>query len=92
MEFMRDTANLLFLAVLGVAVLSFAWVGHIGSDDQIYLEAAEKWLTEAPVVGDSHWANRLTLVLPLAGVIGLFGAAEVTTASVPGLPERRCSC
>ena len=82
MEFMRDTANLLFLAVLGVAVLSFAWVGHIGSDDQIYLEAAGKWLTEAPVVGDSHWANRLTLVLPLAGVIGLFGAAEVTTVLV----------
>lgn len=79
---MRDTANLVFLAVLGVAVLSFAWVGHIGSDDQIYLNAAEKWLTEAPVVGNSHWSNRLTLVLPLAGVIGLFGAAEVYTVVV----------
>ena len=79
---MRDTANLMILALLSVAVLSFAWVGHIGSDDQIYLNAAEKWLTEAPVVGNSHWSNRLTLVLPLAGVIGLFGDAEVYTIVV----------
>lgn len=81
-KLMRDTANLMILALLSVAVLTFAWVGHIGSDDQIYLAAAEKWLTEAPVVGNTHWSNRLTLVLPLAGVVGLFGASELNTVLV----------
>ncbi len=79
---MRDTANLVLLALLGVAVLSFAWVGHIGSDDQIYLNAAETWLADGLVVGQTHWSNRLTLVLPLAGVIGLFGASELNSVLV----------
>lgn len=79
---MRDAVNLLLLSALFAVVITVAWVGHIGSDDQLYLNFVDQWLSEGAVVGDKHWANRLTLILPLTAVVGLFGSSELGSVLV----------
>ena len=48
------------------SLLAIFWVGFLGSDDAMYWEGATGWLTHVPYVGDTHWALRHTLVIPIA--------------------------
>jgi 4-amino-4-deoxy-L-arabinose transferase-like glycosyltransferase len=50
-----------FLVVVGVF-----WTGPLGSDDTLYWQASSGWLRHFPYLGNSHWALRHTLVIPLA--------------------------
>jgi len=51
---------------LYLLLLRLFWVGFLGSDDSLYWHAAGGWLRHFPFVGDSHWALRHPLVLPIA--------------------------
>lgn len=61
------------MAVFSLCMIWFGWIGFVGSDDHSYADAALDWLSRAPVVGNSHWALRNTLVLPIAAAFAVFG-------------------
>ncbi len=68
-----------------VAMVWFAWVGFISSDDFFYALGAEGWLKHFPYVGETHWELRHPFVLSMAASFMLFGKGEypmvlVTTA------------
>jgi 4-amino-4-deoxy-L-arabinose transferase-like glycosyltransferase len=69
--------------VIAIAVAIFAasvwlgWTGYIGSDDGLYASAALSWLDGSRYLGTTHWALRLTTVLPIAGSFLLFGVNEL---------------
>jgi 4-amino-4-deoxy-L-arabinose transferase-like glycosyltransferase len=65
----------LALGVLGLfgGMLASFWTGFLASDDALYWAAAGKLLTQFPYVGDSHWALRQTLVVPMAIARALMG-------------------
>lgn len=63
-------------ALVALAFYSFAFVGYNGTDDRSYLLAAENWLASGVYIGDTHWALRHALVLPLALSLKLFGPSE----------------
>ena len=57
---------LAWLALLGFPLsLWLFWVGYLGSDDAIYWADSSAWLAHFPYVGNTHWALRHTLVLPI---------------------------
>jgi 4-amino-4-deoxy-L-arabinose transferase-like glycosyltransferase len=68
-----------------VAMVWFAWVGFISSDDFFYAVGAEGWLRQFPYLGETHWELRHPFVLSMAASFALFGKGEypmvlVTTA------------
>ena len=64
------------VALVAVAFIALGWTGYLQSDDLFYARAAQRWLSEFPYVGDSHWSLRHAIVLPVAALFGLFGASE----------------
>ena len=76
---MRRSLEVSLLAVLMGAVLTFAWVGFLSSDDLGYLSCARGWLASFPYVGVNHWEIRHPLVMLMAAIIGIFGESEFTT-------------
>jgi 4-amino-4-deoxy-L-arabinose transferase-like glycosyltransferase len=68
--------TLAVLVLFGLMLSSF-WTGFLASDDVLYWIAAGKWLTQFPYVGDSHWALRQTLVLPMALARAVLGSGPV---------------
>ncbi len=64
------------LALFGLLLSSF-WTGYLASDDALYWAAAGKWLVQFPYIGDSHWALRQTLVLPMALARAVLGSGPV---------------
>ena len=77
------SATLALLAVCCCFVLAtivVSWVGFLETDDLAYADAADSWLFHTPFLGDSHWALRHTIVLPLAAAFAVAGHGEVTLA------------
>src|SRR5262245_5810108 len=62
-EHVRYVAVILIVALI---MLDLAWVGYVGTDDQSYARGALGWLYTFPYVGDTHWALRHPIVIPLA--------------------------
>ncbi|WP_119421315.1 ArnT family glycosyltransferase [Desertibaculum subflavum] len=68
-------AAVAWIAVLGgiAALLAWRWVGLQGSDDNTYIQTGLDWIADFPSVGNSHWALRYPIVLPLAASLAVFG-------------------
>ena len=64
-------------------MLTLAWVGYVGTDDQSYARGALGWLNGFPYVGDNHWKVRHPVVIPLAVSLAIFGYREISL----GLPS-----
>lgn len=62
--------------LLALGFFWFGFTGYNGTDDRSYLRAAENWLSSGVYVGDTHWALRHALVLPLAASLKAFGGNE----------------
>lgn len=69
---------------LAVASVCLTWVGFIESDDLFYAGAAIGWVQNSLFLGESHWALRHSIVLPMAALFRLFGQSE-TTLVLPSL-------
>lgn len=54
-------------------LISFFWVGFIGSDDSLYWASTTAWLTHAQSPGTTHWSLRYPLVVPMAFARLIFG-------------------
>ena len=68
------TALALFLVVgLSALALWIGWVGFIASDDALYYYGANRWVTDPPFAGNSHWSTRFPVVLSLALSLLVFG-------------------
>ena len=63
-------------------MITLAWVGYVGTDDQDYANGALGWLNRFPYIGDNHWALRHPVVIPLAVSLAIFGHHEIAL----GLP------
>lgn len=68
-------------AVYAAAIIAVSWVGFLETDDLAYAQAAEGWLSSAPFLGQSHWALRHLIVLPLAASFRVFGRSEASLAA-----------
>lgn len=68
------------LVVVYAAMVWFAWVGYVGSDDWVYIQNARQRITDPFLVGRNHWEVRLTLTLPMAATFALFGESEIAAA------------
>ena len=66
-----------------LALISFFWVGFLGSDDSLYWESAGGWIAHVPFVGHSHWALRHTLVIPMAVARFAFGNGMLAMVLTP---------
>ncbi len=77
--------HLALLTLLGVALLTLAWVGFIGSDDINYRSGAIGWLTEGWYVPSTHWDARNTVTLPAAAAIALLGDTEFAVVAPSAL-------
>jgi 4-amino-4-deoxy-L-arabinose transferase-like glycosyltransferase len=64
-------------------LVTLAWVGYVGTDDQSYGRGALGWLNRFPYVGDNHWKLRHPVVIPLAVSLAIFGYREISL----GLPS-----
>ena len=62
--------------LFAAAMIAVSWVGFLETDDLAYAEAAEGWLRHAPFLGQSHWALRHFIVLPVATAFSVFGHHE----------------
>jgi 4-amino-4-deoxy-L-arabinose transferase-like glycosyltransferase len=71
----RDAALVVALLVAAAAILAFAWVGYLGSDDVTYATGAYGWLREFPYVG-GHGTIRYTITWPIALSFLAFGEGE----------------
>lgn len=60
------------LAAFAVTISVF-WIGFLGSDDTLYWAGAGGWLAHVPYLGDTHWALRHTLVIPMAIARAILG-------------------
>jgi 4-amino-4-deoxy-L-arabinose transferase-like glycosyltransferase len=79
----RQSPFVAVLALFSLAVLYY-WNG-LGAGDEIeYARAARAWLAEGPNLGQSHWALRQLLVLPMAASFSLFGFNEFA-ATAPNM-------
>jgi len=63
----------LLVVVAAIVALWVGWVGFIASDDSLYFAGAERWLTDPPFPGDTHWSTRFPLTLTFAGVLAVAG-------------------
>jgi 4-amino-4-deoxy-L-arabinose transferase-like glycosyltransferase len=64
--------TLVGLALLSAAMLSYAWVGFIGSDDALYVNGAYALFTPE-VFSGRHWSFRTPLILPMRGSLEVLG-------------------
>ena len=71
--------DFLLLAFVGSLMIVFSWVGHVGSDDQSYIAAAQGWIDSFPYVGQDHWALRHAIVIPMAAIFKVAGISELTS-------------
>jgi 4-amino-4-deoxy-L-arabinose transferase-like glycosyltransferase len=71
----RDAALVLVLLLGMAAVLAFAWVGYLGSDDVTYATGAYGWLRQFPYVG-GHGTIRYLITWPIALSFVAFGEGE----------------
>jgi len=70
------------LAVLfSAAMIHAGWYGYLATDDMFYARAAAAWLHQAPFLGQTQWALRHLIVLPMAAVFAVFGQSEATLAA-----------
>ncbi len=67
----------LIIALVAAVAVVCGWTGFIASDDELYYGGALKWAAGEPFAGDSHWTTRFPLVLTLAAMIKLVGAAPL---------------
>jgi hypothetical protein len=81
----QQAINLTIVVIVGMMMLSMAWVGYVGSDDHSYARGALGWLAHfpRPYVGDDHWTLRHPVVVPIAVSLALFGFREISL----GLPS-----
>jgi len=81
----RQFIDLTIVLVVGIVMLSMAWVGYVGSDDHSYARGALDWLNHLPhpYIGDDHWTLRHPVVIPVAVSLALFGFREISL----GLPS-----
>ncbi len=77
---MKNIVTPLFITAFTCLILSFTWIGFLASDDQLYLLAVEGWLKDFPFVGETHWAVRHTVVLPMVVSVGILGSNEFALA------------
>jgi 4-amino-4-deoxy-L-arabinose transferase-like glycosyltransferase len=75
-----EVRDLCLVVAAGVAALSLAWVGYVGSDDHSYARGALGWLHAFPYVGDDHWTLRHPVVLPIALSFAVLGFREISLA------------
>lgn len=61
------------LAALLIAALTIGWTGFIASDDSLYFVGAERWLTDPPFAGDTHWSTRFPLIFSFDAMLLVFG-------------------
>ncbi len=66
-----------------LGVVTF-WHGFGPGDGGHYIRAAFRWLDEGLFLGDSHWALRHLMVLPIAGSFAAFGPS-VFSATLPNI-------
>jgi 4-amino-4-deoxy-L-arabinose transferase-like glycosyltransferase len=71
-------AHATLIAALGTIFVALGWTGYLQSDDLEYARAAQGWLSDFPFVGESHWALRHAIVLPVATMFGVFGVSEMS--------------
>ena len=71
----HDFVLIILILAATVAVLSFAWVGFLGSDDVTYVVGAYGWLQHFPYVG-GHGTIRYLITVPIAISFRLFGEGE----------------
>lgn len=74
---MRTAGHLALIILLFAATLLFAWVGHIASDDVMYISTARDWFRSFPVLPASHWAERHPLTLATGAILAVFGDGEI---------------
>lgn len=74
---------ILLLALVIVMINPRGYIGG-GWDDGRYLAAATQWVEQGPVIGANHWALRWPLVLPVAGLLKLFGPSRIILM-LPGI-------
>jgi 4-amino-4-deoxy-L-arabinose transferase-like glycosyltransferase len=74
--------HLALLAAIGALAVWFGWVGHMGSDDSLYIVGAKALLEEGPYLPVEHWGLRHPVVLPLSAAFHLFGEGELQAAFV----------
>ena len=72
---LRDAAAVVLLLAVMAAVLGFAWVGYLGSDDVTYVTGAYGWLREFPYVG-GHGTIRYLITWPIALSFLILGEGE----------------
>ena len=51
-------------------------------DAERYIRAALVWAEEGPTLGETHWALRYPIVLPVAAAFRLFGPSEIAASAV----------
>lgn len=68
------------LVGLGIVFMMFkiSWVGHLASDDLAYIETAQRWFSDFPVIPTSHWATRHTVTIPMGFSFLIFGYKEIS--------------
>jgi len=79
---LQHIKNITILLVVATTMLGLSWVGYMASDDSLYSAGALGWLKDAPFVGNTHWALRHPLVIPVALSYSLFGVSELSLVLV----------
>ena len=73
-------------AIVAIAALLrlAAFSGYQGGDDRLYIQHAFE-LSQGRLIPDtfSHWQSRLGMLLPLAGLMRIFGASLAVVAAIP---------
>jgi 4-amino-4-deoxy-L-arabinose transferase-like glycosyltransferase len=80
-----ERAGIALLTGLALTILWWRWVGYQGGDDHYYADAALNWLNHFPALGQSHWALRYPMVLPIALSFALFGKSTFAIGLVSAL-------
>lgn len=65
--------------VVFIALVTYAWVGYLGSDDVTYADGAYGWLESFPYVG-GHGTVRYTITVPMALSFLALGESEFAMA------------
>lgn len=70
--------DLAFLILATLAILNFAWVGYLDSDDKNHLGGILGWYSDFPYVASNHAELRHFLAIPIAASFQLFGVSEIS--------------
>jgi 4-amino-4-deoxy-L-arabinose transferase-like glycosyltransferase len=71
------------LVIAALALRLWCFTGLIGSDDLLYTHYARAIVSGTYALEAYHFALRFGLFVPLAGIYGLFGVSEWSTALLP---------